>query len=70
MPLSESDSILRLVRHVLSSSFHIEHTTIQVENEPCDVAHGCVIPVHHMNGTTSPFRAENKAHSHPVAKLR
>jgi cobalt-zinc-cadmium efflux system protein len=43
--LSESDVILRHVREVLSAKFHIDHTTIQFENGPCDVAHGCVIPI-------------------------
>jgi cobalt-zinc-cadmium efflux system protein len=45
MQLSESDVILRHVREILSAKFHIEHTTIQFENGPCDVAHGCVIPI-------------------------
>lgn len=71
MPLSESDTILRHVREVLSASFHIEHTTIQVENEPCDVAHGCVIPVHHLNGVSSQVRSSEKhEQARPVAKLR
>lgn len=45
IPLSESDIILRSVKVVLARSFHIEHTTIQLENGECDVAHGCLIPV-------------------------
>ncbi|HET7873293.1 MAG TPA: cation diffusion facilitator family transporter [Terriglobales bacterium] len=45
MQLSESDIILQHVREVLAAKFHIEHTTIQFENELCDVAHGCVIPI-------------------------
>lgn len=45
MQLSESDVILRHVREILSARFHIDHTTIQFENGPCDVAHGCVIPI-------------------------
>lgn len=45
IPLSESDVILRSVKVVLSKTFHIEHTTIQLENAECDVAHGCLIPV-------------------------
>ncbi|HEY6350887.1 MAG TPA: cation diffusion facilitator family transporter [Candidatus Angelobacter sp.] len=49
IPPSESESILRNVKHVLASRFHIQHTTIQFENAVCEVAHGCVIPVadHH-----------------------
>lgn len=43
--LSESDLILRRVKDVLSSQYHIEHTTIQFENSVCDVAHGCLIPI-------------------------
>jgi len=45
IPLSESDVILRRIKHVLSAQFHIEHTTIQFENGLCDVAHGCLIPI-------------------------
>src|SRR6185312_9111928 len=45
IPLSESDVILRSIKHVLSAQFHIEHTTIQFENGLCDVAHGCLIPI-------------------------
>lgn len=45
IPLSESDVIMRQVRDVLATKFHIEHTTIQFENVMCDVAHGCVIPI-------------------------
>jgi cobalt-zinc-cadmium efflux system protein len=45
MQLSESDVILRHVREILSAKFHIDHTTVQLENGPCDVAHGCVIPI-------------------------
>lgn len=53
IPLSESDIILRSVKVVLSKTFHIEHTTIQLENAECDVAHGCLIPVgaHNRFGT-------------------
>jgi cobalt-zinc-cadmium efflux system protein len=43
--LSESDLILRQVRSVLSEHYHIEHTTIQFENQVCEVAHGCLIPL-------------------------
>lgn len=45
IPLSESDVILRRIKHVLSAQFHIDHTTIQFENGLCDVAHGCLIPI-------------------------
>ena len=45
IPLSESDVILRHVKQVLATNFHIEHTTIQFENSVCDVAHGCLIPI-------------------------
>jgi cobalt-zinc-cadmium efflux system protein len=45
IPLSESDVILRSVKLVLAKDFHIEHTTIQLENGECDVAHGCLIPI-------------------------
>jgi cobalt-zinc-cadmium efflux system protein len=45
MRASESEDLLRQIREVLASRFHIHHTTIQFEYSICDVAHGCVIPV-------------------------
>lgn len=45
MRASESEELLRQIREVLASRFHIHHTTIQFEYSICDVAHGCVIPV-------------------------
>ena len=51
--LSESDLILRRIKQVLSTNYHIEHTTIQFENSMCDVAHGCLIPI----GNHRPSRA-------------
>jgi cobalt-zinc-cadmium efflux system protein len=41
--MSESQIILRRVTQLLAT-YHIDHTTIQLENVDCDVAHGCVIP--------------------------
>ena len=46
IPPSASERILRDVKERLSGSFHIHHTTIQFEHVVCDVAHGCVVPVH------------------------
>ena len=46
IPPSESDTILRDVQQCLHDRFHIDHTTIQFENAVCEVAHGCVMPVH------------------------
>jgi cobalt-zinc-cadmium efflux system protein len=46
IPPSESEGILRQVQALLASRFHIHHTTIQFEHAQCDIAHGCVIPVH------------------------
>ncbi len=45
IPPSVSERILRDVKERLHDEFHISHTTIQFENEACEVAHGCVIPV-------------------------
>jgi cobalt-zinc-cadmium efflux system protein len=45
IPPSESEAILRSVKHVLAHKFQIQHTTIQFENVACEIAHGCVIPV-------------------------
>ena len=62
IPLSESDVILRSVKVVLSKTFHIEHTTIQLENAECDVAHGCLIPVgahHHFGSADSKVLKSN-----------
>ena len=49
IPPSESDAILRRVNELLAAKFHIFHTTIQFENSVCEIAHGCVIPVHHAH---------------------
>jgi cobalt-zinc-cadmium efflux system protein len=46
IPPSESDAILARVRAMLVSEFKINHTTIQFESAVCDVAHGCLLPVH------------------------
>src|SRR5579859_1220597 len=43
--ISESQIILRRVTEMLSTTYHIDHTTIQLENVNCEVAHGCVIPI-------------------------
>jgi cobalt-zinc-cadmium efflux system protein len=51
IPPSESDAILRDVYQCLLDKFHIHHTTIQFENVVCDVAHGCVMPVHSASHT-------------------
>jgi cobalt-zinc-cadmium efflux system protein len=45
IPISESDGILREVKLRLREKFHIHHTTIQLENVVCEVAHGCVMRV-------------------------
>src|SRR5437899_8373604 len=43
--LSESQIILRQVKETLATTYNIEHTTIQMENVDCEIAHGCVIPI-------------------------
>ena len=43
--MSESQIILRQVTEFLAATYNIEHTTIQLENVNCEVAHGCVIPI-------------------------
>jgi cobalt-zinc-cadmium efflux system protein len=43
--MSESQVILRQITELLATTFHIDHTTIQLENINCAVAHGCVIPI-------------------------
>jgi cobalt-zinc-cadmium efflux system protein len=53
--LSESQVILRQVTEMLSKTYNIEHTTIQLENVNCEVDHGCVVPI-------------STAHRHPQAK--
>src|SRR6201987_2178264 len=45
IPPSVSERILRDLKECLRHDFQISHTTIQFENEACEVAHGCVIPV-------------------------
>jgi cobalt-zinc-cadmium efflux system protein len=43
--MSQSQVILRQVTELLATTFHIDHTTIQLENVNCEIAHGCVIPI-------------------------
>jgi cobalt-zinc-cadmium efflux system protein len=43
--LSESQIILSQVTELLATRYHIDHTTIQMENVNCAIAHGCVIPI-------------------------
>ncbi len=45
IPISASDLILHQVNDRLRDSFHIYHTTIQLESAVCEVAHGCVISI-------------------------
>jgi cobalt-zinc-cadmium efflux system protein len=51
--LSESEIILRQVKNILTTKFHIMHTTIQFENGDCEIAHGCVIPISVKNAPTT-----------------
>jgi cobalt-zinc-cadmium efflux system protein len=46
IPPSESNSILDQLRRALAERHHIHHTTIQFESADCDLAHGCILPVH------------------------
>ena len=50
IPPSASERILRDIKERLLQDFKIDHTTIQFEHVECDVAHGCVIPVHEVQG--------------------
>src|SRR5256714_14736849 len=56
LPLSASDHILQQVKERLHESFHIDHTTIQFEHVICEVAHGCVAPVHEHAHSQSSMR--------------
>jgi cobalt-zinc-cadmium efflux system protein len=44
IPLSASERILRQVNDAVRERFRIHHTTIQLEHEECEVAHGCAPP--------------------------
>jgi cobalt-zinc-cadmium efflux system protein len=57
IPPSESDCVLRRIKHVLEEHFRICHTTVQFEHVGCHVSlNGCVIPVD---------AGEAHAHHHP-----
>jgi cobalt-zinc-cadmium efflux system protein len=61
IPPSESEAILRSVKQVLATRFHIHHTTIQFEHVVCDIAHGCIIPVsEHAHGHGETVEPEPK----------
>jgi cobalt-zinc-cadmium efflux system protein len=51
IPMSASDVILHEVNDRLRDLFHIYHTTIQLENVVCEVAHGCVIAISESHQT-------------------
>ncbi|MEO8725534.1 MAG: cation diffusion facilitator family transporter [Acidobacteriaceae bacterium] len=65
IPPSESEAILRNVRHRLEH-FRIVHTTIQFEHADCEVAHGCVMPISSSSSSSSSSsgRAHDHTHSH------
>lgn len=44
IPLSASERILRQVNDAVRERFRIHHTTIQLEQMECEVAHGCAPP--------------------------
>jgi len=50
---SESAPILDQIQHLLRDHFDICHTTIQFENQSCEVLEGCVVPPEEMVGTES-----------------
>jgi cobalt-zinc-cadmium efflux system protein len=53
IPLSASQDIRGQINHLLKDHFDICHTTIQFENESCEVLEGCVVPPEEMVGTES-----------------
>ena len=44
LPLSAGERILRQVNAAVCARFRIQHTTIQLEHEECEVAQGCAPP--------------------------
>jgi hypothetical protein len=44
IPLSASERILHDVNCAVRERFRIHHTTIQLEQMECEVAHGCAPP--------------------------
>jgi cobalt-zinc-cadmium efflux system protein len=59
IPPSESARILAEINTTLRDDFRIHHTTIQFEDEECEIAHGCVIPVDAVEA-----HAHHHGHSH------
>jgi cobalt-zinc-cadmium efflux system protein len=47
IPPSASNAILAELRQLLATRHQIHHTTIQFESANCELAHGCILPVHH-----------------------
>jgi len=45
MPLSETEVILSQATDVLTREFHIDHSTIQFENNVCTISHSCMDPI-------------------------
>ena len=62
IPPSESASILDKLNHVLKDHFNICHTTIQFENENCQVLEGCVVPMDEMSNGADSGHLHGHAH--------
>ncbi|HZU31325.1 MAG TPA: cation diffusion facilitator family transporter [Candidatus Angelobacter sp.] len=58
--MSESQVILRHVTEILATTYHIDHTTIQLENVNCEIAHGCVIPIGSARHQHTQIKARSK----------
>ncbi len=58
--MSESQVILRHVTEILATTYHIDHTTIQLENVNCEITHGCVIPIGSARHQHTQIKARSK----------
>jgi cobalt-zinc-cadmium efflux system protein len=64
IPPSESQLILENIRCMLRDKFHIQHTTVQFENAPCEVSHGCASPLEVSAAGHGHDHGHGHGHSH------
>jgi cobalt-zinc-cadmium efflux system protein len=65
IPPSQSAGILDRIRCLLADRYHIHHTTIQFENNVCDMSNGCVVSCRESHPEEhSHFHHHHHGHAH------
>jgi cobalt-zinc-cadmium efflux system protein len=64
IPPSESSCILLKINAIAREHFHIHHTTVQFENEDCEVLEGCVVPMNELVAEADHDHSHGHHHHH------